>query len=473
MAGAVGFKEAVAHQMAAYMKLEHNLDRLFAYARSWFLPFKQGRFRSLAQEGLWIVVGQAAAVAGVLVGIRVLTELLDPVAYGELALGMTAALLINQTVFGPLGNGVARFYAPAVEQDDFHGYLTVVRRLVLAAIGIIIFMILVAVVALQIAGQSEWIAITIAALIFAMLIGCNSILSGIQNAARQRSIVALHQGMDYWMRFLVATGLVLWFGATSTVVMFGYAISSILVLISQFLFFRKIAHRYTPKVNKEKGWQAQIWAYSWPFLAWGTFSWVHQSSDRWVLERFATIQDVGLYSVLFQLGYYPISVAAGMATQFLAPILYQRAGDASDSRRTAHVSHLSWYFTGLALGMTGAAFLVALSFHRQIFQIFVGKEYAIVSYLLPWMLLASGIFVSGQSISLNLMSQMKTRIMVMAKIITAVVGVIFNVAGAYWYGIMGVVMASVLFSVVYFLWMLVLFQGIAVNSNSSLMRPLQ
>ena len=466
MAGAVGCKEAVAHQMAAYMKVEHNLDRLFAYIRSWFLPFEQGRFRRLAQESLWIVVGQAAAVAGVLVGVRVLTELLDPVAYGELALGMTATSLITHTVFAPLGYGVSRFYTVAVEQNDISGYLTVVRRLVLAAIGIIIFMILIVVVALQIAGQSEWIAITIAALIFAMLIGCNSILSGIQNAARQRSIVALHQGMDYWMRFLVATGLVLWFGATSTVVMFGYAISSILVLISQFLFFRKIAHRYTPKVNKEKGWQAQIWAYSWPFLAWGTFSWVHQSSDRWALERFATIQDVGFYTVLYQLGYYPISVATGMAMQYLSPIFYQKAGDASDSQRNTHVSHLSWRLTGLALGMTGAAFLVALLFHRQIFRIFVSTEYAAVSYLLPWMLLASGILVAGQSISFNLMIQMKTHAMVAAKIITAIIGVIINVAGAYWYGITGIVMASILFSVVYFIWMFTILQGIIFDSSS-------
>lgn len=415
-----------------------------------------GRFRRLAQEGLWIVIGQAAAVAGVMFGVRVLTELLDPVVYGELALGMTVVLLIGQTLFGPLGNGVARFYAPAMEQDDFGGYLAAVRQLVLAALGIIILMILGTVVTLWIAGQTEWVAITIAAFIFAMLSGCNSILSGIQNAARQRSVVALHQGMDYWARFLVATGIVLWFGATSTAVMVGYAVAINLVLISQFLFFRKIVARRITEVNKEKNWRAQIWTYSWPFLAWGIFTWVHQSSDRWALEHFATIQDVGLYTVLFQLGYYPVSVVAGMATQFLAPIFYQRAGDASDSQRNVHVNYLSWRFTGLALAMTGAVFLVALLFHRQIFRIFVARKYAIVSNLLPWILLSSGIFVAGQSISLNLMSQMKTHTMVMAKIITALVGVILNVAGAYWYGITGVVMASVLFSVTYFLWMILL-----------------
>ena len=151
-----------------------------------------------------------------------------------------------------------------------------------------------------------------------------------------------------------------------------------------------------------------------------------------------------------------MSMATEMAMQFFAPIFYQRAGDASDSRRNANVTNLSWRLTNLALGGTCAAFLLAFLFHTQIFRIFVAKEYASVSHLLPWMMLAGGLFAAGQTISLNLMSQMKTRIMTVAKIVTALLGVILNFAGAYWYGTMGIVIASVMFSILYFLWMVLL-----------------
>ena len=86
------------------------------------------RFRRLFKEGIWIALGQVMAMLGLLVGVRLLTELLDPAAYGELALGMTLAILANQIIFGPLGGGVARFYAPAVEQGDLGSYLSAVRR---------------------------------------------------------------------------------------------------------------------------------------------------------------------------------------------------------------------------------------------------------------------------------------------------------------------------------------------------------
>ena len=393
------------------------------------------------------------AVLGSLASVRLLTELLDPAAYGELALGMTVAAVVNQTVLGPLGNGVTRFYAPAQERGDLGGYLNAVRRMVSAATVIIVLMILLTVAGLLVAGRTQWIGIATAALVFATLSGYNAILSGIQNAARQRSIVALHQGMESWARFLVAAGLLLWLGATSTVAMVGYAIAAVLILGSQYVFFRKTVPRNATAADKERGWQGQIWKYSWPFGAWGIFSWAQHASDRWALELFATTQEVGLYAALFQLGYYPMSMATGMAMQFLGPIFYQRAGDASDSRRNENVSKLSRRLTGLTLALTGAVFLVALLFHTQIFRILVAKEYATVSYLLPWMLLAGGVFAAGQTIALDLMSQMKTHTMAVAKIATSSLGIIFNFAGAYFLGIKGIVVAIVLFSVLHSVWL--------------------
>lgn len=418
--------------------------------------FRSARFRRLFKESFWIVLGQAAAVIGALVGVRLLTELLDPAAYGELALGMAVATLVNQTVLGPLSNGATRFYAPAQEQGALGGYLNAVRRLVLSATGIIVLMILLTAVGLLIAGRTEWIGIAIAAIIFATLSGYNAILSGIQNAARQRAIVALHQGMESWARFLVAAGLLLWLGATSTVAMVGYAVAVMLVLGSQYVFFRKIAPKNVTGPYIEGRWREQMLKYSWPFASWGIFCWAQIASDRWALEFFATTREVGLYAVLFQLGYQPVSMATGMAMQLLSPILYQRAGDASDSRRNANVHNFSWRLTWFSLSVTGTAFLVALLFHTQIFGIFVAKEYASISYLLPWMVLAGGVFAAGQVMALNLMSQMKTHAMVVTKIATAILGVIFNFAGAYFLGIAGIVFAGVLFSVLYSMWMAML-----------------
>jgi O-antigen/teichoic acid export membrane protein len=415
---------------------------------------KAERYRRLAKEGFWIVLGQTLTVMGALVGVRLLTELLTPHAYGELALGMTIAILVNQIFLGPLAGGITRFYAPAAEHGDLGGYLNSVKKLLLYATAIIFLLGVIAAIGLFVAGQAQWISITVSAIIFAVLNGYCANISGVQSAARQRSIVAIHQGADTLLRALIAAVIIFLFGATSTFAMIGYAVSSLVVLGSQIIFFRKIIASKVNITNHAKEWQGKIWQYTWPIGTFGIFTWMQLSSDRWALQIFSSTKEVGSYAVLYQLGYYPITLFTGMAMQFLEPILFQRAGDASDSKRNAGVHRLSWNLVWISLGVTAVAFLVALIFHAQIFGILVAEEYRATSYLLPWLIVSGGVFASGQALSALLQAHMKTREMMTVKIVTAILGVILNFTCVYILGITGVVYAGVLFSILHLLWIM-------------------
>ncbi|MFM2394687.1 MAG: hypothetical protein RLZZ546_2669, partial [Bacteroidota bacterium] len=71
--------------------------------------FDTSRFKRLSKEGGWILSGQIATVIGSFFLVRVLTEYLDPVDYGKLALGLTVAGFVNQLVMGGISNGITRF----------------------------------------------------------------------------------------------------------------------------------------------------------------------------------------------------------------------------------------------------------------------------------------------------------------------------------------------------------------------------
>lgn len=160
-----------------------------------------------------------------------------------------------------------------------------------------------------------------------------------------------------------------------------------------------------------------------------------------------------MYAVVFQLGYVPIGLAATMGMTFLGPILYQRSGSATDQTRNTQVHRIAWRITLIGLFMTVLAVGFTYTLHEWIFRLLVDAQYHSVSPILPWMVLAGGIFAAGQMLALKLMSDMKSAAMTTAKIVTAILGVALNVYGAAQFGLQGVVAALVAFSIVYFLWM--------------------
>jgi len=414
------------------------------------------RIQRLAKEGGWIVLGQIAVVTGALVLVRVLTEYLEPSQYGQLTLGLTVAGLVNQVIMGGIGVGVSRYYSIAVEKKDLDGYLLASRQLLVyatigvAAIGVILIAILYWL------KYSQWIGLAAAALVFSVLSGYSSTISGIQNAARQRAVVAFHGGLEAWLKILLALGLIHWLGTSSTIVVIGYVCASMLITLSQLKFLSGIASKQHTHISNRQQWMPQIWAYSLPFTTFGAFTWMQQVSDRWALQVFASTTDVGHYAVLFQLGYTPIALVTGMAMSFFGPILYQRSGDGVDHVRNADVHQIAWRMTYLSFIITLLGFGVTLLSHEWLFGLLVAAAFRSSSYLLPWVVLAGGVFSAGQMLALKLMSEMKPSALTTVKIVTALIGVFLNVSGAALAGMQGVVGAMVAFSGIYFVWMIVI-----------------
>jgi len=428
-------------------------------------PLPSARFHRLTKEASWIVAGQIAAILGALVLMRVLTEYLEPVQYGQLALGLSVAAFFNQVVMGSISVGIVRFYSIAIEKYDLPGYLHASNRLMGYATAVVVAIALVLMTGLLWLGHTKWMGLVAAALVFSVLSGYNVSLSGIQNAARQRAVVAFHVGVDAWLKIFLAIGVMIWLGSSSTAVVLGYALSSLLVTCSQLYFLRRLAHHQVTATRTHENWGQQIWLYSWPFATWSVFAWVQQGSDRWALQTFATTQEVGLYALLFQLGYAPIGLVTGMAMGFLTPILYQLSGSAADHTQNTSVHRLAWRITFATLLMTGLAFVFTFSEHERIFQLLVASNYHAVSYLLPWAVLAGGLFSASQILLLKLQSEMKQNTMVTAKIVAAIIGVSLNIYGASQFGLQGVVASLVAFSVITFLWMSWLAQHLPTSAS--------
>jgi O-antigen/teichoic acid export membrane protein len=419
------------------------------------------RFWRLSREMSWIMLGQSAALLGALVGVRLLTQSLSPNSYGELALGLTLVGLVQQLIMGPVQQGVLRFYRPAQEATELNAYLKAVRvLLVRSSLVVIGIMVLLTAVCL-IVGLGHWISLGVTSFLFALVSGYGRILDAVQMAARQRAVTAWHQALGQWLRFLLAVALMVIFGASSLVAMIGYVVASCLVLLSQFMFFRRkvaplVASEAPAQAAAAANWRQRIQGYAWPFTTWGLFSWGQQSSDRWAIQVFSDTGSVGYYSVLYQISYTPMMLLTSLIVELITPILYGVAGDATDPARVKRARHLNSAAVAGFLVLTALGTAFALAFHAQIFALAVAPAYRVASLYLPWMVLSAGIYASGQMAVLLIMSGTKTQILIIPKITSSVLGIILNLVGAHFFGFIGVVYAGVAFSTVYLVWVLIL-----------------
>lgn len=419
--------------------------------RNFRLPHRTRRW---VGEGSWIVVGQVLSVLGSLILVRVLTEYLNPTQYGELALGLTLAGLVNQVAMGGLIASVGRYYSLAAAQSDLPGYIAATRSLVTRTTGALVLATITLMLGLYMYELVQWAELGSVVLAYALTSSYSALLMEILNAARLRALVAMHTSADPWLRLAFAIGLTDILGISSTAVVVGYAVATLLLTVSQWFFL----HRSLPLQPKARTihniWREPMQTYASPFSIWGMFTWAQQASDRWALQTFGDAASVGLYAVVFQFGYIPIGMLSTMVINLIGPAVYQRMSSAADShcgKKSVH--RFTWAVALVGLAVTMLAFLATFLLHRWLFTLLVHSDYVAASYLLPWTILAGGLFSVGQVLALKLMTEMRPASMTHAKVITAILGIIANVLGSVCWGIDGAVASLVFFSCIYLIWM--------------------
>lgn len=405
----------------------------------------------------WIVAGHFFAVTGSLLGVRVLTGVLDPRLYGRLAIAMTLVTAAQQMVTGPIGNAGLRFLPAARDEGRVPEYLGAVKRLEGYAT---VLMLLVGGVAALVAGEwvgGEWPKLLLATSLFAVLTGYNAILDAMQNASRQRAIVAWHNGLGSWLRYLSAAGAVLVLGAGATEAMTGYCFAFVLILLSQGRFFPRAVPAEERSGEPDKDdvgeWQERMTEYFWPFSAWGIFTWSQLAADRWALEIFSGSHEVGLYAALYQIGFAPALVFTGVVNDLIAPILFQKVGSGRDEAEVEEARKLNLLLTAVTVAVLMVPLTVLVLAHQEIFGLLVAEEYRGVSRLAPLLFFGASLYTTGQVISIRFFSEFQSRRILGPKIVTAVAGVVFHFAGAYWLGVEGVVLSNVAFGVFFLGWL--------------------
>jgi O-antigen/teichoic acid export membrane protein len=404
------------------------------------------RLSRLGSEAAWVFAGQLLSLAGTLIGVRILTEYLSPSAYGALGLSLTIAALFTEVVIGGLVGAFARFYSIAAGASDIEGYVRGVRVLLFGAVGIAVVLLLAALPWLLMGFEGLTWQTGLVVALFAVLFGSNAAINAAFNGARRRRLVALNSVVDAWLKIVLAVAAIHLFGPDASSVLIAYAASLTVVMVHQIYRLKRLAP--IERTTTGRRWSKEMFLFAWPASVWGVFTWAQLVADRWALQTFYSTAEVGLYSVVLQLGYFPMTLLMGMLGTFLTPIFFQRTND-----QQAHIDQtqdILWrriFFWGIGFSLLVA--VIAWLLKGLVFDLLTAQEFRQMAKHLPVMALAGGIYGTASLLQVRLMSHMKMVHLAKILIVSSIVGVVLTLALAATWGISGVVIAKLLFAIVF------------------------
>ncbi len=297
-----------------------------------------------AKELVWVALGQTLAFAGALVGVKILTNVLSPEAYGQLGLGMSVAGIINIMVFGPVSQVVLRFYSICRESNTLSIYFHTFQQLHLRLVPVLLVLCLPLALAVQLAFGSPWGVLVAVAIIFGTLSGLYGSLQSLVNAMRKRQWAAGFQAADSWFRVLMALALIISVGSVGWIALLGYIVGTILVLVAQLVWARAtIASTLSGETAPELTEQAirnDFMAYGMPFVYFAGIAVIGQYADRWLLQGFWGERQVGIYTAIFQLASAPVALFMAIVNQAVIPVVFAKAGGLTDEVGVQHSHRL-------------------------------------------------------------------------------------------------------------------------------------
>jgi len=311
--------------------------------------------RGLA-DGSWALIGQVGSGLMLLAGTRLLTELVAPSVFGQVAL-----------LSGLIGLGVSLFAYPFVSAGMrlLPEYLASGgQRLLLSRLHALIRR-STAIALILLAGAGAWWVsagqvaaptVTIAALLLIVTIRRELGVQMLIGQRRQRD-ASLWQTLDGMLRPALAVALVWWGGADPGLILLGYCLAGLLANGVCRVAFRDGDGGDSGTVAN-RGIRADILRYALPLIPMELLSWFNALGDRYVIGYFLTSADVGLYAAAYTLTNEAFHRAAIVLLRSFQPVYFGH--HAHGRRHDAARVYRYWVGCVLLLGAGGVAAIALL-----------------------------------------------------------------------------------------------------------------
>lgn len=395
--------------------------------------------RRLAQEGLVVGVGQALVVAGRLATLWWLTRLLDPGAFGEVALIQGVAALGFAVLCGSFLQAGLRFHATAATDGGEQALMTFMRPLVMRAAWITTVALVAGALVWRVASDST---VSVWALVAGLVVivpnAARMYELTVFNAARRQTDYVVWSVADALARPLSAAAAISLFGRSPTSALGGICVAAVAVNVvcSRLLVS---AHPDGDPASTPKETRKRVFLFAAPLMALALMSWIVGVADRYILAETAGAAAAGLYSAVYGLGSQGF-LSLGLVGLTVFRPLYFAAVDARDARRGRRILGL-WLAAMAGGSAVGIAALILLG--RPLARFCLGPDFQSAAPLLPWIGAAYAFQTLQTVFEVLLYSRHRTALLLVVQVVGAVTALVLYAVLIPRYGAFGAVLATI------------------------------
>ena len=394
--------------------------------------------RPTAAQSLWgagaqLALGRVLGALALLVGTRLLTEVVPPQVFGEYAFALAAVYLARNIYVVPLTFAVARFYPELAlrgELATLRGALAPWSRgwtlaTVLATLALI--------AAALATGQSWSVSALLCGAIVLVLLR-RELEIALLNAARRHRAFSIWDAAEAWARPLLAIGAVLLWQPSAEALLLGFlvALAGALLTARLLLPARPAAGAMRDPANTRR-----VMRYLWPIVPIPLLGWVTGLGDRYAIAWLDGFEQVGLYAAVYGLMSQPYLMLEQIARLTFSPVYFHAIaeGDQATQQRT----FTRWIATVVGLGAVGVVATVFL--RHALADVLLAQSYRHAADLMPWIAGGNALLALARVFESPLYAQHSPRRVLIGQLLSALAAIAVGLPMIAAYGAWGAAVA--------------------------------
>ena len=241
----------------------------------------------------------------------------------------------------------------------------------------------------------------------------------------------------------------------------------LIIGLIKFISFRRFVPINISNISQselQKEMTQTVLIYISPFLIWGVAGWLQLNGEKWIINAILSLEDVGVYAIMMAIVNALVVVPNNIITEFATPIIFKQFANI-ENKADINIGYTYIRInTILILLITIIATLISFLWGQEIIRLISSENYATHWYILPLLVLGTGLFYIGQAQTLLGMGLSKPQKYIAPKLIIGIGSIGLNLFFISTFGFMGISYSILLIGLMYVIYISIVNQRILKTS---------